>query len=137
MLFDAENTLFVRGANPALLLADAPVHDALPVLAAPDGRVPVCEGWMIAPMLTLCLVDGPGDAGLVVPAFGARVVDGTGATCGADAMAGWCSDVEQDGGVLMLSLASLPAELDWAHLIGSGAARGGFVPVRPSVRTES
>ncbi|MFD7631325.1 hypothetical protein ACFV7Q_35820 [Streptomyces sp. NPDC059851] len=130
MLFDAENTLFVRGAHPALLLADAPVHDALPVLVAPDGRVPVCEDWTIAPMLTLCLVDGPGGAGIVVPAFGAVVVDGTGAAREPDAMAGWCSDVEQEGGVLVLSLASLPAELDWAYLIGSGTARGGFVPVR-------
>ncbi|SCY09307.1 hypothetical protein SAMN02745898_101847 [Streptomyces sp. 136MFCol5.1] len=44
MLLDPENTLFVRGATPVLLLADAPVHDALPLLAAPDGAVPRCEG---------------------------------------------------------------------------------------------
>jgi hypothetical protein len=44
MLLDPENTLFVRDATPVLLLADAPVHDALPLLAAPDGAVPRCEG---------------------------------------------------------------------------------------------
>lgn len=131
MLFDPENALFVRGADrPALLLADTSVHEALPVLAAPDGRVPVCEGWMIAPMLTLCLVDGPGDAGLVIPALGAPVVDGSGAPCGPDAAADWCADVEQAGGALVLCLESLPAGLDWPHLLGSGAARGGFVRVR-------
>ncbi|MGW4975886.1 hypothetical protein [Streptomyces mirabilis] len=36
MLLNPENTLFVRGATPVLLLADAPVNDALPLLAAPD-----------------------------------------------------------------------------------------------------
>ena len=40
MLLDPENTLFVRGATPVLLLADAPVHDALPVWPRPTGRCP-------------------------------------------------------------------------------------------------
>ena len=38
MLLDPENTLFVRGATPVLLLADAPVHDALPLLSKPSGH---------------------------------------------------------------------------------------------------
>lgn len=67
MLLNPENTLFVRGGTPVLLLADAPVHDALPLLTASDGAVPLCEGWNIVPRLTLCVVDGPGDHGLVVP----------------------------------------------------------------------
>ncbi|MEW1828362.1 hypothetical protein [Streptomyces sp. NPDC088196] len=105
MLLDPENTLFVRGATPVLLLADAPVHDALPLLPASDAAVPLCEGWSIVPRLTLCVVDGPGDHGLVVPALAAPVV----------------------GGAVVLSLDHLPETLDWSALLSSGTARGGFM----------
>ena len=130
VLLDPENTLFVRGATPVLLLADAPVHDALPLLPASDAAVPLCEGWSIVPRLTLCVVDGPGDHGLVVPALAAPVVggadDGTGtATVG---MGDWCADAEQAGGAVVLSLDHLPETLDWSALLSSGTARGGFMP---------
>ncbi|MFD7440972.1 hypothetical protein [Streptomyces sp. NPDC059909] len=127
MLLNPEKTLFVRGATPALLLSDAPVHDALPVLTAPDGAVPRCEGWSIVPQLTLCVVDGPGEHGLVVPALVAPVLDGTGASTEPGDMADWCTDAEQAGGAVVLSLEQLPDVLDWAHLLGSGTSRGGFV----------
>ncbi|WP_248782904.1 hypothetical protein [Streptomyces exfoliatus] len=42
-------------------------------------------------------------------------------------MGDWCADTERAGGALVLSLDELPETLDWAHLIGSGVARGGFV----------
>lgn len=138
MLLDPGNTLFLRGATPVLLMADAPVHEALPVLAVRDGAVPPCEGWSILPRLTLCVVDGPGDAGLVVPAMVAPVLeeaDGAdGADGGADGalrpgdMADWCGDAERAGGAVVLSLDALPETLDWSHLLTSGTARGGFVP---------
>ncbi|MCX4743952.1 hypothetical protein OG455_00225 [Kitasatospora sp. NBC_01287] len=128
MLLSPEKTLFIRGTVPVLLLSDAPVHALLPVLAAPDGAVPRCDGWSIVARLTLCVVDGPGEAGLVVPAMAAPVIDGTGGT---PEMANWCADSEQAGGAVVLSLDELPEELDWAHLLGSGTARGGFVPSLP------
>ncbi len=125
MLLDPEKTLFVRGATPVLLLAEASVHDALPVLAAPDGAVPVCEGWSIAPRLTLCVVDGPGDHGLVVPALAAPVIGAEGAP---GDMGDWCGDAERAGGAVVLSLHRLPGTLDWSALLSSGTARGGFLP---------
>ncbi|RKN75675.1 hypothetical protein D7231_09775 [Streptomyces klenkii] len=146
MLLDPEKTLFVRGATPVLLLADASasVHDALPVVTAPGpGAVPLCEGWSIVPKLTLCVVDGPGDVGGLIPAFAAPVIDGstngTNGTNGTDStepadMADWCADAERAGGVVVLSLdhlslpLPLPAALDWARLLASGTARGGFMP---------
>ncbi|MEU5187392.1 hypothetical protein AB0G83_09615 [Streptomyces klenkii] len=145
MLLDPEKTLFVRGATPVLLLADASasVHDALPVVTAPGpGAVPLCEGWSIVPKLTLCVVDGPGDVGGLIPAFAAPVIDGsTGGTNGTNGtepadMADWCADAERAGGVVVLSLdhlslslpLPLPAALDWARLLASGTARGGFMP---------
>lgn len=129
MLLDPENTLFVRGATPALLLADAPVHDALPVLTAPDGAVPLCEGWSIVPRLTLCVVDGPGDHGVLVPALAAPVLGGPEGGEAPNGMADWCADAERAGGVLVLSLDQLPEALDWSTLLSSGTTRGGFMPV--------
>ncbi|ORT60899.1 hypothetical protein [Streptomyces sp. CB03238] len=131
MLQNPENTLFVRGATPVLLLAGAPVHDLLPVLTAPGGAVPRCEGWTIVPRLTLCVVDGPGEAGMMIPSLAAPVIDGTGGTDGTTVpgeMTDWCADAEQAGGAVVLSLDQLPEVLDWAVLLGSGTARGGFVP---------
>lgn len=129
MLLKPGNTLFVRGATPVLLLADAPVHDVLPTLTAPDGAaIPLCEGWSIVPKLTVCVVDGPGEHGLMVPAIAAPVLDGTGVSGkGAEAMSAWRTDAEQAGGAVVLSLDRLPEVLDWAHLLGSGTSHGGFV----------
>ncbi|MFJ4579575.1 hypothetical protein [Streptomyces echinatus] len=128
MLLEPENTLFVRGATPVLLLAGAPVHDALPQLSAPDGAIPLCEGWSIVPRLTLCVVDGPGDHGIVVPALAAPVVgEADGGTAPGD-MADWCGDAEQAGGAVVLSLDRLPETLDWPALLSSGTTRGGFLP---------
>lgn len=130
VLLDPENTLFVRGATPVLLLADAPVHDALPLLTASDRAVPLCEGWSIVPRLTLCVVDGPGDHGLVVPALAAPVVGGAddGTASASGGMGDWCADAEQAGGAVVLSLDHLPEALDWSALLSSGTARGGFMP---------
>ncbi|KOG31064.1 hypothetical protein [Streptomyces resistomycificus] len=132
MLLKPENTLFVRGTTPVLLLAGAPVHDVLPALSSPDGKVPLCDGWSVLPKLTLCVVDGPGEHGLMIPAIAAPVLEGTAdntsATVrGAEAMAAWGADARQAGGVVVLSLDALPEVLDWTHLLGSGVAHGGFV----------
>ncbi|MFE9440695.1 hypothetical protein ACFYO2_17115 [Streptomyces sp. NPDC006602] len=128
MLLNPENTLFVRGTTPVLLLADAPVHDVLPPLTAPDGAIALCDGWGVVPKLTMCVVDGPGQHGLIIPAIAAPVLDG-GAVSGdgPEAMSAWCADAEQAGGAVVLSLEQLPEVLDWPHLLGSGTAHGGFV----------
>ncbi|MDX3538112.1 hypothetical protein PV721_27915 [Streptomyces sp. MB09-01] len=108
MLLNPEKTLFVRGATPVLLLSDAPVHDVLPVLTAPDGTVPRCEGWTIVPKLTLCVVDGPGEAGLIVPALAALVIDSAGGGTDPHDMADWCADAERAGGAVVLHSTHCP-----------------------------
>ncbi|WP_406388905.1 hypothetical protein [Streptomyces sp. NBC_00887] len=126
MLLNPEKTQFIRGATPVLLLSVAPVHGVLPVLAAPDGAVPRREGWNIVSKLTLCVVDGPGEAGFIIPAAAAPVIDtGNGAEAGE--MGDWCTDTERAGGAVVLSLDELPEVLDRAYLVGSGSAHGGFM----------
>ncbi|WP_314254272.1 hypothetical protein [Streptomyces sp. DSM 40907] len=79
------------------------------------------------PKLTLCVVDGPDEAGLIIPALAAPVIDSAGGGAGPRDMSDWCADVERAGGAVVLSLADLPEVLDWAHLLGSGVAHGGFM----------
>ncbi|WP_328885614.1 hypothetical protein [Streptomyces sp. NBC_00316] len=98
------------------------------MLTAPDGAVPLCEGWSIVPRLTLCVVDGPEEHGLVVPALAAPVLDGTDGRAVSGDMTDWCADAEHAGGAVVLSLEQLPEVLDWSFLLSSGIARGGFIP---------
>ncbi|MFH8349587.1 hypothetical protein [Streptomyces sp. NPDC018045] len=128
MLLEPEKTLFIRGVTPVLLMSGTPVHDILPVLTAPDGVVPQCDAWSIVPKLTICVVDGPGEAGLMIPALVAPVIDEGGETAQPSEMAAWCADAERAGGAVVLSLDDLPETLDWAYLLGSSTARGGFMP---------
>lgn len=125
MLHGPENTLFVRGETPVLLLAGASVHDALPALDASDGQMPLCAGWGVVPKLTLCVVDGPGEYGLMVPSLAAPVLDAD----GPGDMGDWCGDAERAGGAVVLSVGRIPEVLDLAQLLGSGTSRGGFVPL--------
>lgn len=125
MLHEPENTLFVRGTTPVLLLAGASVHEALPTLPASYGQMPLCSGWSVMPKLTLCVVDGPGEYGLLVPSLAAPVLD----AAGPGDMGDWCGDAEEAGGAVVLSVERIPEVLDWARLLGSGTSRGGFVRI--------
>ncbi|MFF8280893.1 hypothetical protein ACF05T_33340 [Streptomyces lateritius] len=89
--------------------------------------MPRREGRSVVPERTLRVADGPGEAGLVVPALAAPVIDTADRGIGPGAMGDWCADAERAGGAVVLSLDELPAVLDRAHLLGSGAAHGGFM----------
>ncbi|MGW3248761.1 hypothetical protein [Streptomyces sp. NPDC001070] len=122
MLLPRENAHFVHGPVPLVLLGGAPVHTSLPPLHAPGGRMPTCDGWSIAARLTLCLIDGPGDAGCVVPTLPPSEEP--------DAIGAWCDGVARAGGAVVVSLDELPSEVDepdWEGLFTGGRARGGFV----------
>ncbi|MFJ1752353.1 hypothetical protein [Kitasatospora sp. NPDC088134] len=123
MMISHEQVRYVSGASaPILLLAGAPVHEALPVLRTVDGAVPALAGWQLMARLTLCLLDGPGEAGCVLPTLGSEAE--------LDAVAAWCAQVERTGGALVVSLprrSDLAGPLDWAALL-DGGSHGGFAP---------
>ncbi|MER5637529.1 hypothetical protein ABT095_11290 [Kitasatospora sp. NPDC002227] len=128
MLLPREKAHFVLAGTPLLLLDGAPVHESLPLLHAPDGEMPLCPGWSVAAMATMCVVDGPGDAGCLIPALGTSESDPATALA---SLADWSSAVERTGGAVVVSLPSLPenlAELDWPSILTGGGAHGGFVP---------
>ncbi len=91
-----ENRRFLPGTPPVLLLGGAALHDLLPVPDVTGGRMPVCEGWSVAAMATLCVVDGPGDAGCVTPAALSPAE--------LDAVGDWAQAVRDAGGALVVSL---------------------------------
>ncbi|WP_282202543.1 hypothetical protein [Kitasatospora fiedleri] len=120
-MISAEQVRLVSGASaPILLLGGAPVHGALPVLRVADGAVPGLDGWSVFASLTMCVLDGPGDAGCLFPTLGG--------SSGTDGVAHWCAEVERAGGALVVSLpdqAALTGPLDWPALL-DGGSRGGF-----------
>ena len=119
MFLPRENARYVLGPVPLLVIGDAPIHAPLPPLHAPEGRMPTCQGWQIMAKLTLCVVDGPGDAGCLIPTL--TTPDQ------AEDMAEWCAAVAGAGGAVVVSVPQLPSELDWDELFTGGIARGGFV----------
>jgi hypothetical protein len=118
MLLPRENARFVLGPMPLLVVGDAPVHKELPELVAPEGRVPVCEGWKLMAGLTVCVLDGPLGGCLIPTLAAAGDVEG---------MASWCDAVAQHGGGVVVSLPEIPEDFDWDEIFGGGRARGGFV----------
>ncbi|GLW69155.1 hypothetical protein Kpho02_14540 [Kitasatospora phosalacinea] len=121
VMISPEQVRLVSGASaPILLLGGAPVHDALPVLRVVDGAVPGLDGWSVFARLTMCVLDGPGDAGCLFPTLGGSF--------GTDGVARWCDEVERAGGALVVSLADaaeLTGPVDWPALL-DGGSRGGF-----------
>ncbi|ACU77335.1 hypothetical protein Caci_8512 [Catenulispora acidiphila DSM 44928] len=118
MLVPRENARFVLGPMPLLVVGEARVHAELPRLVAPEGRVPVCDGWQLMAGLTVCVLDGP-IGGCLIPTM-AESGDVQG-------MAAWCDAVAQNGGGVVVSLPQIPDEFDWDEIFGGGRARGGFV----------
>lgn len=119
MLLPMENVRFVFGPTPLLLVSAAPIHDVLPVLHAPNGNMPTCSGWQVMARLTMCLVDGPGDAGCLIPTLAGPD--------SSEEMADWCGAVASAGGAVVVSLETMPEQIDWNELFTAGLARGGFV----------
>lgn len=111
---------FAFGPAPVLLMGGAPVHGLLPVVrGAADGTLPVCDGWSIEAGVTMLVVDGPGDDGLLIQ--GAVDVDD------AREVAAWSAAVQERAGALVLSLDGLPERPEWSRLLNDGIARGGYM----------
>ncbi|WP_139216314.1 MULTISPECIES: hypothetical protein [unclassified Streptomyces] len=117
-----ENRRFLPGVPPVLLQGGAALRDVLAAPDGTDGRVQVCDGWSVAAMATLCVVDGPGDAGCVTPAALSEAETG--------AAADRARAVRDAGGALVVPLEGPLTEEQGRQgipLLHDGRARGGFV----------
>ncbi|MFD8594102.1 hypothetical protein ACFV1L_03790 [Kitasatospora sp. NPDC059646] len=120
-MISPEQVRLVSGASaPILLLTGAPVHPALPALRLRDGAAPALDGWSVLARLTLCVLDGPGDAGCLFPTLGGAA--------GPEQVSRWCAEVERAGGALVVSLpdgTDPDGPFDWPALL-DGRSHGGF-----------
>ena len=111
---------FVEGA-PVLLL---PEIESLPTLRlTEDGTVDSCEGWRIVARVSFTIVDGPGDAGIVV----------RGELTNESLMA-WSRAVDEHGGAVVISFDGWDAATPPPELLALALernARGGSMPDVP------
>jgi len=63
-----ERARFIHDEGPLLVIAGNAATEALPALRLEHGRPARCDGWRLVAQLTVCVVDGPGDAGFLVQA---------------------------------------------------------------------
>jgi hypothetical protein len=114
MFVTPEQILFVAAPEPMLVVTGVAEAAALPELAVADGRAARCDGWSLLPRMTMCVVDGPGDAGFLVGAF--------------EAERAWFDAVDAVGGATVVAVDADPAG-DLPTLAARPDARGGFVPL--------
>src|SRR5690606_14429699 len=115
-----ENTRYIDGTVPTLLLtSDEPV-ERLPVFNLDAGEPPRCDGWQFLTGMTVMVIDGPEEAGLLI--------EGIAHPEEAEERLAWLDSVERAGGAVVLGAAAHPPPDDWPALANSGKARGGFAP---------
>ncbi|GAA3440765.1 hypothetical protein [Planomonospora venezuelensis] len=115
-----ENTGYLGGAVPTLVLVSTDPVEKLPVFQLDAGRPLPCDGWCILAGLTASVVDGPDDAGIFV--------DGMTSPEEAEERFAWLEAVDRAGGAVVLVVDSHSTVDDWAALAAGGKAQGGFVP---------
>ena len=115
-----ERVRFVHGERPLLVIAAGADTEVLPALRLEGGLPARCEGWTLVAQLTVCVVDGPGDAGFLIQAA-ADLTE-------AEEQNAWLLLVEAAGGAVVAATQELGTRtLDEAA--ARSDARGGFVPL--------
>jgi len=121
-LIPGDSCRFLISPVPSVVIpAEAEGVSDLPPLAFYDGGAPVrLADWTALARPTMCVLDGPGDAGVLIPTISEQGQL-------AERME-WADAVAGAGGVLVLQA---PAELMDTHLlelVSRADVRGGFVP---------
>ncbi|TDD58583.1 hypothetical protein E1293_46895 [Actinomadura darangshiensis] len=120
MLVPRENAMYVAEPIPHLVLVAPPGLETLPPLTLRDGVVGRCDGWNLFARLTVSVVDGPGDAGFMVP----------GATDEQEAerLAPRLDAVQRAGAAVVIGLPAHPSDPSLESLVSAPGVRGGTVP---------
>lgn len=112
---------FVVDPVPQLIVVAPPHMDALPPITVRDGYIQPCEGWLLFPRLTLCVVDGPGDAGFLVQ--GAADADQ------AEHLTRWLEALDKTGAAVVIALEEPLEDTSLDELVSLPTARGGAIPL--------
>jgi hypothetical protein len=126
---------FLSTPQPVLLVALSADMPSLPPLARDASGSPAhLAGWSVLAGATLCVVDGPGEQGFLLPTIGGPFGDSASDSDGGDggmeqmkASLAWAAGVEDCGGAYVLQVAEDELDAPLAQLISKPVARGGFV----------
>lgn len=121
VLVDRRQVAFIVDQLPLIVLRGLPDAYDLPLIQVEEGQVGPCSGWILALHATMCVIDGPGDAGLLLPVFaGDEAIDAVAQH------ERWLAAVSIYGGaVLVVGDSEVGSVADVAARSG---LRGGFVP---------
>ncbi|NUR03817.1 MAG: hypothetical protein HOY79_47095 [Streptomyces sp.] len=120
-LIPTERTRFLSAPVAAVVIAAEPGGTVLPPLAFYDtGTAKRVLGWTVVARTTMCVLDGPGQDGMLVP-----TISDTGQM---DRAAAWAEAVADAGGVLALQVARGRLDATVYDLLADAETRGGFVP---------
>jgi hypothetical protein len=119
-LLTPENARFLSAPQPVLLVALPAETPPLPALAHDESGAPAhIPGWSVLAGVTLCVVDGPGEQGFLLPTISdANQMEATMA---------WAASVTDCGGAYVLQVPAEHLDAPLAHLMKDPATRGGFV----------
>lgn len=120
-LIPADRSRVLSVPTPILVLSVVSEGVLLPLLRFYDSGAPVrVAGWSAVARTTVCILDGPGDQGFMVPTI---------AEIGQmDERAAWAQAVADNGGLLVLQVAAHRLEASVYDLLADTGTRGGFVP---------
>ncbi len=118
-----ERARFIHDEGPLLLIAGDEATEALPALRLERGRPARCDGWRLVARLTLCVVDGPGDAGFLVQALDGPAEAGD--------QSDWLRSVEATGGAVVVAAEGLGEVRTLDEAAACSDVRGGFVSLAP------
>ena len=120
-LIPADRSRVLSVPTPILVLSAALDGVLLPLLESYDSGAPVrVAGWSVVARTTMCVLDGPGDQGFLVPTL---------AEIGQmDERAAWAQAVADSGGLLVLQVGAHRLEASVYDLLADTGTRGGFVP---------
>jgi hypothetical protein len=122
VLFDRRQVAFIVDQLPMIVLQGLPDSYGLPLIQLDEGgQIGPCSGWVLVAHPTMCVVDGPGDSGLLLPVFaGAETPD---AVAQHDR---WLSAVTIYGGAVLVAGDSEVTSM--ADVATRSGLRGGFLP---------
>jgi hypothetical protein len=119
-LLNREQARFLRAPQPVLLVALPDEFGPLPELTSDAAGAPAAlAGWSVLAGGTLCVVDGPGDLGFLLPTLAA-------ADELADSMA-WAGSVADCGGAYVFQVDEKHLDTPLDKLVQAPGTRGGFV----------
>lgn len=121
---DRTKVAYLGGRMPMILLHDVPTAFDLPPLSTTAGQVAPCAGWVLMASGAMCVVDGPGNLGYLLPIANDAAMDLT--TFKEHQL--WLAAVDAAGGVVVVAGENTRDIASVEDIVDRTGLRGGFIP---------